>query len=96
MYNLVVLAQQGHILPLSIYNSFNVSHHEEQDVVVEKILKRYFLKSMKCCDMIYDYEYYLELLIGLYSNGTCKLMFVCFFLASLPKLRREVLFQISL
>ncbi|XP_073332497.1 protein sel-1 homolog 3 [Pagrus major] len=40
MYNLVVLAQQGHILPLSIYDLFNVSHHEEQDAVVEKILKR--------------------------------------------------------
>lgn len=78
MYNLVVLAQQGHVLPLSIYDSFNVSHHEEQDVVVEKILKRYFLKSMKCCD---------KLLIGLYSNGTCKIMFLL--LASLPKLRRE-------
>lgn len=68
MYNLVVLAQQGHVLPLSIYDSFNVSHHEEQDVVVEKILKRYFLKSMKYCD---------KLLIGLYRNGTCKIYGTC-------------------
>nr|XP_046248204.1 protein sel-1 homolog 3 isoform X2 [Scatophagus argus] len=40
MYNLVVLAQQGHILPLSFHALFNVSHHDEQDIVVEKILKR--------------------------------------------------------
>ncbi|XP_044054603.1 protein sel-1 homolog 3 isoform X2 [Siniperca chuatsi] len=40
MYNLVVLAQQGHVLPSNIYGLFNVSHHDEQDIVAEKILKR--------------------------------------------------------
>ncbi|XP_026160908.1 protein sel-1 homolog 3 isoform X2 [Mastacembelus armatus] len=40
MYNLVVLAQQGHALPLSMHSLFNVSHHDEMDVVVEKMLKR--------------------------------------------------------
>ncbi|XP_027146236.1 protein sel-1 homolog 3 isoform X2 [Larimichthys crocea] len=40
MYNLVVLAQQGHRLPSSIHGLFNVSHRDEQDVVVEKILQR--------------------------------------------------------
>ncbi|TDH08104.1 hypothetical protein EPR50_G00094300 [Perca flavescens] len=39
MFNLVVLAQQGHILPLSIRGLFNVSHCDEQDIVV-KILER--------------------------------------------------------
>ncbi|KAM9358011.1 protein sel-1 homolog 3 [Symphorus nematophorus] len=40
MYNLVILAQKGHALPLNIHGMFNVSHHDEQDVVVEKILQR--------------------------------------------------------
>ncbi|XP_070688255.1 protein sel-1 homolog 3 [Pempheris klunzingeri] len=40
MYNLAILAQQGHSLPLDLHGLFNVSHHDEQDVVVEKILKR--------------------------------------------------------
>ncbi|KAG8003474.1 Protein sel-1-like protein 3 [Nibea albiflora] len=40
MYNLVVLAQQGHRLPSSMHGFFNVSHRDEQDVVVEKILQR--------------------------------------------------------
>ncbi|XP_071343140.1 protein sel-1 homolog 3 [Trachinotus anak] len=40
MYNLVVLAQQGHVLPLSIRDLFNVSHRDEEDTVVEKMLKR--------------------------------------------------------
>ncbi|XP_070765272.1 protein sel-1 homolog 3 [Enoplosus armatus] len=40
MYSLAVLAQQGHVLPLNIYSFFNVSHHDEQDIVGEKILKR--------------------------------------------------------
>ncbi|KAA8589682.1 hypothetical protein FQN60_013047 [Etheostoma spectabile] len=39
MFNLVVLAQQGHVLPLSIRGLFNVSHRDEQDIVV-KILNR--------------------------------------------------------
>lgn len=40
MYNLAVLAQQGHVLPLSILGWFNVTHDDELDIVVEKILKR--------------------------------------------------------
>ncbi|XP_039985010.1 protein sel-1 homolog 3 isoform X2 [Xiphias gladius] len=40
MYNLVVLAQQGHVPPLSIRGWFNVSHRDEEDTVVEKMLKR--------------------------------------------------------
>uniref|UniRef100_A0A8P4KDE9 Protein sel-1 homolog 3 n=1 Tax=Dicentrarchus labrax TaxID=13489 RepID=A0A8P4KDE9_DICLA len=40
MYNLVVLAQQGHVLPLSVCGLFNVSRRDELDIVVEKILKR--------------------------------------------------------
>ncbi|XP_008297004.1 protein sel-1 homolog 3 [Stegastes partitus] len=40
MYNLVVLAQQGHSLPPSIHGLFNVSHCDELDTVMEKILKR--------------------------------------------------------
>ncbi|CAK6956152.1 protein sel-1 homolog 3%2C partial [Scomber scombrus] len=40
MYNLVILAQQGHILPLSVHGLFNVTHQDEQKIVVEKILKR--------------------------------------------------------
>ncbi|GAA6217828.1 protein sel-1 homolog 3-like [Lates japonicus] len=40
MYNLVVLAQQGHTLPPSIRSRFNVSYHDEDDTVVEKILQR--------------------------------------------------------
>lgn len=40
MYNLVVLAQQGHSLPQSIHGLFNVSHLDELDTVMEKILKR--------------------------------------------------------
>ncbi|XP_037624830.1 protein sel-1 homolog 3 [Sebastes umbrosus] len=39
MYNLVLLAQQGHVLPPSVHGLFNVSHDGEQDIVV-KILKR--------------------------------------------------------
>ncbi|XP_059197524.1 protein sel-1 homolog 3 [Centropristis striata] len=39
MYNLVLLAQQGHILPWSIRDLFNVSHRDEQDIV-ERILER--------------------------------------------------------
>lgn len=46
MYNLVVLARQGHALPLSIHGFFNVSRDDEQDVVVEKILNRYFLNPV--------------------------------------------------
>ncbi|XP_070817191.1 protein sel-1 homolog 3 [Chaetodon trifascialis] len=40
MYNLVVLAQQGYALPPNVHGLFNVSRHDEQDIVVEKILKR--------------------------------------------------------
>ncbi|KAM7011912.1 protein sel-1 homolog 3 [Tautogolabrus adspersus] len=40
MFNLVVLAQQGHALPSDVHGFFNVSHHDEQHTVVEKILKR--------------------------------------------------------
>ncbi|XP_042368105.1 protein sel-1 homolog 3 [Plectropomus leopardus] len=40
MYNLVVLAEKGYVLPLSVYGLFNVSRYDEKDVVVEKILKR--------------------------------------------------------
>ncbi|XP_006790304.1 protein sel-1 homolog 3 [Neolamprologus brichardi] len=44
MYNLVVLAQEGHSLPRSILRFVNVSHHDDLDMVMEKILKR-------CVDM---------------------------------------------
>nr|XP_020459014.1 protein sel-1 homolog 3-like [Monopterus albus] len=40
MYNLVVLAQQGHVLPRSVQGLFNVSRYDQTDVLVEKILKR--------------------------------------------------------
>lgn len=40
MYNLVVLVQQGHVLPRSILGIFNVSRHDELDTVMEKMLKR--------------------------------------------------------
>ncbi|KAM3620581.1 uncharacterized protein V6R79_025623 [Siganus canaliculatus] len=40
MYNLFVLAQQGHALPWRLHSFFNVSHRDEQDMVVEKILMR--------------------------------------------------------
>ncbi|XP_067453772.1 protein sel-1 homolog 3 [Thunnus thynnus] len=40
MYNLVILAQQGHVLPLIVHGLFNVAHHDEQEIVVEKILER--------------------------------------------------------
>lgn len=40
MYNLVVLAQQGHVLPRSIQGSLNVSRYDELDTLVEKILQR--------------------------------------------------------
>ncbi|XP_023128656.3 protein sel-1 homolog 3 [Amphiprion ocellaris] len=40
MYNLVVLAQQGHSLPQSIYGLFNMSHLDKLDTVMEKVLKR--------------------------------------------------------
>ncbi|XP_029906417.1 protein sel-1 homolog 3 [Myripristis murdjan] len=40
MYNLVVLAQQGHVPPLSIQGLLNVSHQDELDILVEKMLQR--------------------------------------------------------
>ncbi|XP_034561447.1 protein sel-1 homolog 3 [Notolabrus celidotus] len=40
MFNLVLLAKQGHALPLDVYGFFNLSRHDEQHVVVEKILRR--------------------------------------------------------
>ncbi|KAG7228882.1 hypothetical protein INR49_008660 [Caranx melampygus] len=40
IYNLVLLAGQGHSLPLSVYGLFNLSHHDEADAVVEKMLQR--------------------------------------------------------
>ncbi|XP_041648116.1 protein sel-1 homolog 3-like [Cheilinus undulatus] len=40
MFNLVILAQQGHALPSDVHSFFNVSQHDEQHTVVEKILKR--------------------------------------------------------
>ncbi|XP_060885719.1 protein sel-1 homolog 3 [Labrus mixtus] len=40
MFNLVLLVQQGHTLPPDVHGFFNVSHHDEQHTVVEKILKR--------------------------------------------------------
>lgn len=40
MFNLVVLAQQGHALPSDIYSFFNLSQYDEQHTVTEKILKR--------------------------------------------------------
>ncbi|KAM9384072.1 protein sel-1 homolog 3 isoform 1-T1 [Pholidichthys leucotaenia] len=40
MYNLVVLAQEGHVLPRSVLGLFNVSHRDDRDAVMEKILKR--------------------------------------------------------
>lgn len=40
MFNLAVLVQQGHVLPSSVRRLFDVSRHDEQDIVVEKVLKR--------------------------------------------------------
>uniref|UniRef100_UPI0037E8532C protein sel-1 homolog 3 isoform X2 n=1 Tax=Semicossyphus pulcher TaxID=241346 RepID=UPI0037E8532C len=40
MFNLVLLVRQGHALPSNIYGLFDVSPHDEQHVVVTKILKR--------------------------------------------------------
>ncbi|XP_068176249.1 protein sel-1 homolog 3 [Antennarius striatus] len=40
MYNLVVLAHQGHALPPSVRSLFNLSLHDDEDIVVEKILLR--------------------------------------------------------
>nr|XP_033477060.1 protein sel-1 homolog 3-like isoform X1 [Epinephelus lanceolatus] len=40
MYNLVVLVRQGYVLPLRVRGWFDVSHYDERDVVVEKILIR--------------------------------------------------------
>lgn len=47
MYNLAVLAQRGYALPLNTHSLFNVSRLDERDFVVEKILKRCFLKKKK-------------------------------------------------
>ncbi|CAB1439267.1 unnamed protein product [Pleuronectes platessa] len=40
MYNLGILAQQGHALPQSVRGMFNVTHYDEEDIVVEKVLRR--------------------------------------------------------
>ena len=65
MYNLVLLAQEGHVLPLNIRSLFNASHRDEQDTVVEKILKRCFFFLIH---QQYNHEYYLgdaRLFVGL-------------------------------
>uniref|UniRef100_A0A3Q1IK76 Uncharacterized protein n=1 Tax=Anabas testudineus TaxID=64144 RepID=A0A3Q1IK76_ANATE len=40
IYNLVVLAQRGHVLPLSVLSLFNVTRDDDVDIVVEKLLRR--------------------------------------------------------
>ncbi|KAM4629257.1 protein sel-1 homolog 3 [Polymixia lowei] len=40
LYNLAVLAQEGHAFPLSVRSMFNVSAHDDLDILVEKILQR--------------------------------------------------------
>lgn len=45
MYNVVDLVGRGHALPLSVGSWFNVSHLDNQDVAVEKILRRCFLHA---------------------------------------------------
>ncbi|XP_075901467.1 protein sel-1 homolog 3 isoform X2 [Nelusetta ayraudi] len=40
MFNLAVLVQRGHVVPLSVRGLFNVTSLDEQEVVVEKILQR--------------------------------------------------------
>lgn len=40
LYNLVDLVERGHVLPPGVGSWFNVSRLDDQDVVVEKILKR--------------------------------------------------------
>ncbi|XP_030583534.1 protein sel-1 homolog 3 [Archocentrus centrarchus] len=40
MYNLFVLAQEGHSLPQSVLSLVNVSRHDDLDKVMERILKR--------------------------------------------------------
>ncbi|KAM7410426.1 hypothetical protein PAMA_001729 [Pampus argenteus] len=40
MYNLVILAQRGYVLPLRVLSLFNVTRHDETEIQVEKILKR--------------------------------------------------------
>lgn len=47
MYNMVDLVEQGHVLPLSVGSWFNVSHLDNQDAAVEKILKRCSLHPHK-------------------------------------------------
>lgn len=61
MYNLVILAQQGHILPLSVHGLFNVTHQDEQKIVVEKILKRcYFQVQKTAAAMNNEHEHYCD------------------------------------
>lgn len=47
MYNVFVLVEQGHVLPLGVGSWFNVSHLDNQDVAMEKILKRCSLSPHK-------------------------------------------------
>ncbi|KAK0141736.1 Protein sel-1 3 [Merluccius polli] len=39
-FSLVTMAQEGHVLPLSVRRWFNVSAHDKLDVLLEKILRR--------------------------------------------------------
>uniref|UniRef100_A0A673BSH8 Uncharacterized protein n=1 Tax=Sphaeramia orbicularis TaxID=375764 RepID=A0A673BSH8_9TELE len=58
MFNLVVLAQQGHRLPLRMQSFFNVSHRDEMDAVVETILKRCFILMQPHTTVNNENEYF--------------------------------------
>lgn len=42
IYKLVVLAEEGHDVPLIIRDRLNISIHDGLDIVVERLLQRYF------------------------------------------------------
>lgn len=45
LYNVADLVERGHVLPGSAGSWFNVSRLDDQDVVVEKILKRCLIRK---------------------------------------------------
>lgn len=47
LYNVVDVVERGHVLPQSVSSWFNVSHLDNRDIAVEKILKRCSLHPHK-------------------------------------------------
>lgn len=47
LYNVVDLVERGHVLPGSAGSWFNVSRLDDQDVVVETILKRCSIREYR-------------------------------------------------